>query len=380
MRILICSLYGYPSPSDIYKSGFVHQRVIGYQKAGHECIVFSMANEEKDYEYDGVRVCQGNSDKLTRVFNLFKPDILFTHFVNPNYIKWLELENIKTPQVVWIHGFDALSWKRRLFNFTMKKEFLKFIYYNIKNRSSWSNSLKNKTDIWGTVSFVFVSEWMKKIAQADLGYIFNNSSIIPNPINNEHYEFTEYDDSRRLKALFIRSFDSKKYATDTAINAITILSKSTMFNQFEFSIYGTGKLFDKQTEVLKKFPNVSLHNHFLEQKEIPSMHQKHGILLCPTRQDSQGVTMCEGMSSGLTVIASENTAIPEFMPDGCGYKANTARELAKVLEHIAANPKEAKLFARRGSEFIQKKCNYDLIIEKELNVAREMLNVRGSGN
>jgi len=369
MKILICALHGYPSPADIYRSGFIHQRALGYQKAGHECTIFSGMNDEKDYEYDNIKIYQGKVTRLTQIYKSVQPDIIFTHFVNPSYIKWLEENSITIPQIIWIHGFEALSWRRRLFNFSFSKRFIRFILDNVKKRWIWHNSLKNRNDIWKNVSFVFISEWMKKIAEADLGYHFQKSNIIPNPINHELFRFTEYDAARRLKVVVIRSFASKKYATDIAIDAIKILSKSAVFDQFHFSIYGKGKLFDKQTKLIKNFSNVSLYNHFVEQKDIPGIHQEHGILLCPTRQDSQGVTMCEGMSSGLTVVASDNTAIPEFMPDHCGYKGNTAREIARILEHIASHPEEAKLFAKQGSDFIREKCHYDKIIEKELKIA-----------
>ncbi|OQY35539.1 MAG: hypothetical protein B6241_01145 [Spirochaetaceae bacterium 4572_59] len=370
MKILICALNGYPSPNDIYSSGFIHQRVLGYQKAGHECVVFSVKHENNGYEYDGVKVYQRTMAGLADIYKLVKPDILFTHFVNRHYVNWLEENSITIPQVIWIHGFEALSWKRRLFSFSFSKEFIKFILANTKKRWIWRKSWKNRKDVWKNASFIFVSQWMKKIAEADLGFRFSRSSIIPNPINHEHFKFTEYDESRRLKAVMIRSFDSRKYATDIAIDAIKILSRSPVFDQFQFSIYGKGKLFDKQTEKIKGFPNVSLHNHFVDQKNIPEIHQQHGILLCPTRQDAQGVTMCEGMSSGLITIASNNTAIPEYMPDGCGYRGNTPGEVAEILEHIASHPEEALLFAKQGSDFILNKCHYDRIIEKELEVAK----------
>lgn len=373
MKIMVCALHGYPSPTDIYRSGFIHQRVLGYKKAGHECIVFSNSHEEKEYDYEGVKVYQRALAGFSTIYNLVRPDILFVHFIGPEYIRWMEENNIPIPQVVWIHGFEALSWRRRLFNFSLSKAFMRFILENTMNRRIWYNSLKSRMNIWEKVSFVFVSEWMKEIAQRDIGYHFNKSNIIPNPINHELFRFTDYDESKRLKVLMIRSFASKKYATDVAINAINILSKSKDFNQFKFSIYGKGVLFDKQTSSIKDFTNVSLHNYYVEQKDIPNIHRDHGILLCPSRQDSQGVTMCEGMSSGLTVIASNNTAIPEFMPDNCGYKANTAHEVARTLEHIASHPEEAKIFAKQGSSYIQKKCHYDRIIEKELKIAMQVL-------
>ena len=41
----------------------------------------------------------------------------------------------------------------------------------------------------------------------------------------------------------------------------------------------------------------------------------NGIFICPTRQDAQGVSMCEAMSSGLVPITLYNTAIPECLPN-----------------------------------------------------------------
>src|SRR5699024_11554196 len=116
-----------------------------------------------------------------------------------------------------------------------------------------------------------------------------------------------------LKILSIRPFASKKYANDQSVKSIQALSKASFFDQLEFHFYGDGVLFDSVLEPIKKFENVFINRGFLLQDEISNLQDAFGIFLCPTRLDSQGVSMCEAMSSGLVHISSNKTAIPEYV-------------------------------------------------------------------
>ena len=45
------------------------------------------------------------------------------------------------------------------------------------------------------------------------------------------------------------------------------------------------------------------------------MRADHGVYLCPTRFDTQGVMLGEAMSSGMVTITNPVAAIPEFTDD-----------------------------------------------------------------
>ncbi|NGY85899.1 glycosyltransferase family 4 protein [Bacillus megaterium] len=154
--------------------------------------------------------------------------------------------------------------------------------------------------------------------------------------------------SGRKKILSIRPFASHKYANDLSVKAILSLSTKPYFNELEFNIYGQGALFDEILEPVRSFSNVHIHNHFLPQGEIATIHKEHGLFLCPTRLDAQGVSMCESMSSGLIPITNGVTAIPEFVNDDCGFLATRedAEGLAESIDYLYHHPKE---FTRKSA-------------------------------
>jgi hypothetical protein len=85
--------------------------------------------------------------------------------------------------------------------------------------------------------------------------------------------------------------------------------------------------------------NVIIKGTFLDQKSIKALHDQNGVFLAISRQDAQGVSMCEAMSSGLAIISSNNTAIPEFIPDYQGglLSNNTPSDIANKILEIVEN-------------------------------------------
>ena len=90
------------------------------------------------------------------------------------------------------------------------------------------------------------------------------------------------------------------------------LSKRKIFNDLEFYICGEGDYHDELVEPLKKFPNVHIINNFLNHEQVKEYHDKCGIALFPTRNDTQGVSALEAASSGLAVVTSDLEVIHEY--------------------------------------------------------------------
>lgn len=97
-------------------------------------------------------------------------------------------------------------------------------------------------------------------------------------------------------------------------------------------------------------------------------------MLIPTRQDAQGVSMCEAMMSGLVPVTSNNTAIPEYVPENCGYLTNNYKELALAIKTMYFNQDEFLQKSKNAHEFIQKKCSSKVVIERELEVIKSEKN------
>src|SRR5262249_9196888 len=147
--------------------------------------------------------------------------------------------------------------------------------------------------------FVFVSDWMRRVTEIDTLTRLPMSHVIANPIDPQCFPYRVKPPHLRRRILLLRPFESRKYANDLAVKAIVVLSRRAEFKECEFMICGQGPLFAELTRPLRRFANVVIDEGFRTHEEIRGLHARHGVFLCPTRQDAQGVSMCEAMCSGL---------------------------------------------------------------------------------
>lgn len=375
MKILIIAIY-YPTPTNYANSRFIHERVIEYVKfEGVQVLVASIKNKLDnpwEYVHEGIDVRVIRTEAVQDLVENWQPDIIGIHFFEGSLMKWL-IPHISRPVVVWVHGVEALGWYRRLFDFHLSFSFLKAIRRNMIQMWRFRKLIKlsNKS---GKIFFVFVSNWMKRITETDAVSKTRYFDIIPNPVDTELFKYQGKNRDMRKNILIIRSFESNKYANDIAIKAILYLSNNPIFKDLHFEIYGDGSYYDQLTSPLKEFSNVTLHKMFVEHDGIPEIHQKHGIFLCPTRQDSQGVSMCEAMSSGLVPIASDNTAIPEFVEDKkSGFLTKSHIEIADSIIYLYENPDVFLTMSAAAAATMREQCAKSLIIKKEIEIMREIL-------
>ena len=349
----------YPSEKNPAVFGFVHSRVKEYIKHGLNVDVLRISNSNNEYFFEGVRVIEGNPNELLRIARTNKYKKLLVHLMAPQMNVLIN----EFPVIAWVHGVEALHWKRRLFN--LRLSFPKYIMTNIKQLSFFRGVVKSKDDI----SFVFVSQWMRDIAMEDIRVPIDNYSIIPNYINDDEFSFSPKKDDQKNRILIIRSFSSKKYANDISVEVIKALSNRPYFDRLQFTIYGEGKLFDKTLKPIRNYKNVEIHNTFVQHSQISQLHKSNGVFLCPTRQDAQGVSMCEAMCSGLVPITSNNTAIPEFLDKSSGFLCSnhSVESFVKAFDILQNDSVFCKL-SENASKSIRNKCGYDYTIRKEIDL------------
>jgi L-malate glycosyltransferase len=352
----------YPNYNDPYRNGFVHQRAINYIKYGCSVRVFFLSKIESEYEYEGIKVVSGESKLLVEHINRLQDHVITIHFINRHIIKLLNKLSNNLKITVFFHGVEALHWKRRMFE--LGTGFFKYVIAISNHLFILKRFLKNNNEL----KFVFVSDWMMRVAKKDLKIDFKNYAIIPNVINTDifypdHNKNIEF----RRNILIIRHFGSRKYANDIALKALKKVLDSNSQLELMVNIYGKGKYFKKLTKNFHIYPNVKIFNKFVNHEEIKKLHNQSGIFLCPTRQDSQGVSMCEAMASGLVPITSNNTAIPEFVSEKSGFLSdNTVDSISKAILIMVNNPNLYKFMSINASEEIVSKCAPENVIPREL--------------
>ncbi len=367
MKILILN-ENYPNPENIIGDQFVHVRAKEYAK-NHELRVFSFFRTPRKFLYEGITI-EIFSDQvaLRTAIEDFIPDRIIIHFFH-SWMLDVIIRKVKVSILIWVHGYEALGWYRRLFNYTWYSPILlEYIKKNTYQQLQFKKLIRysNKSE---NVQFVFVSDWMRRTTEWDTLTNIKQKTIIPNPIDTKLFEYKPKFAEHRNKILLLRSFSSNKYANDISVKAILLLSKKVFFSELQFTIIGEGQLFKKITEPLGKFQNIDLQEKLVKQNFIPELHQNHGIFLCPTRQDAQGVSMCEAMSSGLVPITTNNTAIPEFVVDKrSGFLTNSAKEVADAIEFMYHNPEVFQRISIQAGAVMRRLCSLESIISKELEL------------
>lgn len=365
----------YPSSNNLYRNAFVHRRVLLYRESGLNIDVFSLSRNPSGfgkYEFKGSTVFTGDSSGLSTLLKYRNYKKILIHFVNEEMITSIKKTAPDIPLVIWIHGFETENWYRRWFNYDFIKKDIDTIINGLGENNKKIEFMRNLyTNTDKQITFIFVSKWFKeKIAEEDIGCKVKNFNIIPNVIDEDLFKFNKKDKEKRKKILSIRPFSSKKYANDLSVKAILELCKSDFFEELEFVIYGQGILFHETLNPIKHFGNIKIFETFLTQEQIAELHKQYGIFLCPTRLDSQGVSMCEAMSSGLVPISNNITAIPEFVQSNCGIlsRAEDYKGMAGGIEYLYKNPDKFIEMSSNASKYIQKKCGKSEVITKEVEL------------
>jgi L-malate glycosyltransferase len=264
---------------------------------------------------------------------------------------------------------------RRLMNYNALGD-LPYLFKYVKNNRKQLSAMKHFIEMANArenIKFVFVSQWIKNAAESDLGISISRSHVIPNGVDTTQFEYQKKSEDDRLKILLIRSFIARNYSNDLSVDAIIELSKKSFFRDLHFTIYGEGYLFKPLINKVKHFANVEVHNSFVENSIIPSIHKNHGIFLCPSRLDTQGVSMCEAMASGLVPITSPIGGIPEYATDQVSsFQVKTGKEIAEKIEYLYKYPDVFLEMSKKARLEIVNKCNLSTTVAREVELINNL--------
>lgn len=376
LKVLVISS-DYPSPEYIYGDVFVHTRLKEYRRHFNVVVAGFNANLAADRVFvnEGIPV---TISKDVRIFEDFvrtqQPDVIVVHFVQFQFLDFLE--SLAKPLIIFAHGYDTTSWKRRLMNYDTLGS-VRYLLPYIRSNRKQLHALRQfiiRAASRQDIHFVYVSEWLKQAATEDLGVTISHSHVIPNGINTTLFNPPPRTAEHRKKILLLRSFKAINYGNDMAMEVILLLSKKDFFHELEFSIYGEGYLFNSLTSRVKHLPNVTINNFFVENAHIPEIHAGYGIFLCPSRLDSQGVSMCEAMSSGLVPVTTPIGGIPEFVThEVSGFLEKSPVQMAARIEYLYKNPDVFLEMSQASRAAIEAKCPVEETTQREVELILSVL-------
>jgi len=361
----------YPSYEDLYKYGFLHTRVRAYKEQGMPVDVFRITNEQgQSYrEFEGIDVTSGDAKLLDATLRTGQYKHILVHILDKNMWSILEkyLDTIKV--TVWAHGAEIQVWQRRSFEFEQMKpeEVIRQKKLSDQRVKFWHSIL---TKPHKNLQLVFVSRYFADEVMGDLKLNLSKRQyqVIHNFIDSKLFKYNKKNSEQRKKILFIRSFASRKYASDLTISAILELSNRSFFKELQFHIIGDGLLFDTTVKPLLQFDNVVIEKKFITHDEISLLQEDYGVFLNPTRWDSQGVSRDEAMSSGLVAITTNVAAIPEFVDNSCGIVVppEDPKAIADAIEQLYNHPELFLKLSQAASERVRKQSGFEQTIEKEM--------------
>ena len=366
--VVICNVY---PVKNRYGGEFVRSRVEAYARNG-----FSVLVVEVNALNPMAGVSRSENVWIARVdlfflenkfdFSYFKSARFLSHAAGRPILSSIVRHVEKKQIFLWFHGSDVRDYRRLFFNYDthcMEKNRAALD----KNRADYRVIAKEVFEE-KEIKKIFVSRYLRQIAENDVGVNAINSKIIPNYIDCDFYEYQGKSDEFREKILLIRCFKSKTYANDVAIEAIEMMSSMPGFDRLNFFICGFGQLFSTLTKNLEKFQNIVLHKGHLSRDQMKKLHSQHGVFLAPTRHDTQGVTMCEAMSSGLVCVTNRVAAIPEYAKKHCAMlvRPDDPKAFADAIWELQENPKKWSAMSKAAGEYVRRRCGYQKTIAPEL--------------
>lgn len=365
--VLVTNIY--PAYRDLYRNGFVHSRLRRYLEQGRrlETVVLGSGDRPLYREFEDVDVTLLRPQDLAATLATGEARTLMVHCLLPE--TWGVLRSLPAlpPTTVWIHGFEIQPWWRRPFNVSTPEERRIAEELTVQRLAMWREVFAESPD---DMHFVFVSHWFAETVFEDVGVRLpeHRFSVIHNPIDDAVFPYREKTAQDRLRILSIRPYHSRVYANDLAVAAVLELSAEPWFDELEFTFLGDGPLFEETTAPLHGLANVTVRRGFLTHAQIAAEHARHGVLLVPTRSDTQGVSRDEAMSSGLVPITSAVAAVPEFVDGDCGFlvPGEDHHGLADAIRVLRADPQRYLRMSRAAAARVRRQSGAERIIEQEM--------------
>lgn len=273
---------------------------------------------------------------------------------------------------IWYHGFEVRDYRRLLFNYDTKSLSLRRTSLDKMNAERFAVARPLFAD--GTITKVFVSHFQRRYSEWDVGTEARNSHIIPNHIDTEAFQPRVRRPDEAKKILLLRSFARRNYANDVALKAIQILAARNEHHGLQVTVRGFGDRFEEEVGIVRHLPHVAIQHAYSGPAEMAMLHYDHGVFLCPSRFDTQGVTLGEAMASGMVTITNPVGGIPEYTDQNCSLLPRTDDPwaFAEAILHLVHNPDLMPGMSRNAAERVARQCGVGATIERELEIVRSL--------
>lgn len=362
---------GYPESGTLYRNAFLHRRVLAYLDRGVpvDVVCVRAGERQRSYEFEGVLVHVCSPGTLAATVAISDHAAIAVHFLDEAIWEALRDAASLRQVVVWLHGSEIQSWRRRLFNHRSDSEIEQAMRDGERRTAFWRTLLQDPPP---GLRLVFVSRTFAEETWEDLGLELPRDrwSVIHNPIDTHLFQYRPKSEDQRLRILSIRPHDYRIYANDLVADAIHELARLPLFGSLRFTLVGDGKLWAENFSGLAQYPNVELRQGFLSQQGIADLHRSHGVFLVPTRGDTQGVSRDEAMASGLVPVTCRAGSVPEFVDEASGIvcPVDDPSALGAAIMRLCEHPGLFHRLSEGAARRVRMQSMSDRVIVEELSI------------
>lgn len=227
---------------------------------------------------------------------------------------------------------------------------------------------------------ITVSNSMKNLLIEDLNINPDKIKVIYEGVNTEHFTETHKLQSNIIKYKPYILFLSTLYSYKNPDKILMAFAKLKHEKDIPHNLVFIGD--DPQGNIgeLKVLANrleVSKDVFFsgdVSYEDIPEYYKNADVFVHPSNIESFGLPLLEAMASGVPIVASNRTAMPEIVGDaGIIVEPNNIDELAKAVSNVIKNDKLRKSLIEKGYERVKSFKWKDTAI-KTLAVIKQVVN------
>lgn len=216
-----------------------------------------------------------------------------------------------------------------------------------------------------SVEIAFVSETLRNMAEEDSGADLSRAHILPNPIDTALFHPREHDATALRRILAIRPFSRLNYGGDVLEASLSQLARQGA----EVTLVGFGLGWMDARKRLSGVAGLTLIDGPVPPSRIAELHATHGIFIYPTRHDTQGVSLCEAVASGMVAVTNRGTATEEFVGQGAVWLDTLdPSAFVEAALRVHTDPAAFRGVAEAGAARIAQVCGPDETVRKDLAI------------
>lgn len=287
--------------------------------------------------------------QILSLLKSFQPDIINIHFPDPQlaYLPLIQT-NFKGKLVVSLHGHEVLRWFRKNKDGGLTSELRSITTKESLERVRLVQLLQDGDVV--TACSGWLLEMSNHLFKAGKG----RQVITYNSIDSERFNLVE---SSVVSTNYIFSAGRLDQHKGFDLLILAIASLKTDYPNIKLEIAGEGKAFKLLQDIIKAHQlelNVRLIGR-LSQEDLSKKLVHSTLVVIPSRRETFGISVLEGIASGKPVVATSVGGIPEAAGGLANLVPPTVNGLAAgirdALQKDQSSTKRTALIAQHLTQF-----------------------------